>query len=99
MRNAAAFQAIGPAVSHTQFALRITHYPSRLHRRPVAPRAERLPLNARRLSRCIIQRQPWTALRLEERMMESVRLGYVGAGWMAQRVHLPNFASLPDCQV
>lgn len=32
-------------------------------------------------------------------MMETVRLGYVGAGWMAQRVHLPNFASLPDCQV
>jgi predicted dehydrogenase len=28
-----------------------------------------------------------------------VRLGYVGAGSLAQRVHLPNFASLPDCEL
>lgn len=28
---------------------------------------------------------------------EPVRLGYVGAGNLAQRVHLPNFASLPGC--
>ncbi|MGH2371597.1 MAG: Gfo/Idh/MocA family protein, partial [Chloroflexota bacterium] len=28
-----------------------------------------------------------------------VRLGYVGCGSMAQRVHLPNFTSLPDCEV
>ena len=28
-----------------------------------------------------------------------LRLGYVGCGMMAQRVHLPNFASLPDCEV
>ncbi len=31
--------------------------------------------------------------------MDIVRLGYVGAGWMAQRVHLPSFTSLPDCRV
>jgi len=31
--------------------------------------------------------------------MEKVRLGYVGAGFMAQAVHLPNFAALPDCEV
>ncbi|MBI3971949.1 MAG: Gfo/Idh/MocA family oxidoreductase [Chloroflexi bacterium] len=28
-----------------------------------------------------------------------VRLGYVGAGNLAQRVHLPNFASLPGCEL
>lgn len=32
-------------------------------------------------------------------MAKGVRLGYVGAGFMAQKVHLPNFTSLPDCQV
>jgi len=31
--------------------------------------------------------------------MPPVRLGYVGCGFMAQKVHLPNFASLPDCQL
>ncbi len=31
--------------------------------------------------------------------MEKVRLGYVGAGFMAQAVHLPNFTALPDCKV
>jgi predicted dehydrogenase len=31
--------------------------------------------------------------------MSIVRLGYVGAGFMAQKVHLPNFASLPDCRL
>jgi predicted dehydrogenase len=30
---------------------------------------------------------------------EVVRLGYVGAGFMAQKVHLPNFASLPNCRL
>ncbi|MCS7253733.1 MAG: Gfo/Idh/MocA family oxidoreductase [Armatimonadota bacterium] len=30
---------------------------------------------------------------------EVIRLGYVGAGFMAQKVHLPNFASLANCQV
>lgn len=29
----------------------------------------------------------------------SIRLGYVGCGYMAQQVHLPNFASIPDCQL
>lgn len=28
-----------------------------------------------------------------------IRLGYVGCGFMAQKVHLPNFASLPDCEI
>jgi len=31
--------------------------------------------------------------------MEKVRLGYVGAGFVAQAVHLPNFTALPDCEV
>jgi predicted dehydrogenase len=31
--------------------------------------------------------------------MDRVRLGYVGCGALAQRVHLPNFASLPDCDL
>ncbi|HEX2515770.1 MAG TPA: Gfo/Idh/MocA family oxidoreductase, partial [Chloroflexota bacterium] len=30
---------------------------------------------------------------------EPVRLAYVGAGSLAQRVHLPNFTSLPGCRV
>jgi predicted dehydrogenase len=30
---------------------------------------------------------------------EPVRLGYVGCGFMAQNVHLPNFASLQDCRL
>jgi len=28
-----------------------------------------------------------------------IRLGYVGCGFMAQNVHLPNFSSLPGCQL
>jgi predicted dehydrogenase len=28
-----------------------------------------------------------------------IRLGYVGAGFLAQHVHLPNFCSLPGCQL
>jgi predicted dehydrogenase len=28
-----------------------------------------------------------------------IRLGYVGCGFMAQNVHLPNFSSLNDCQL
>ncbi|GEM_PF-4663019 len=32
-------------------------------------------------------------------MQKVVRLGYVGAGFMAQKVHLPNFTNLPGCQV
>jgi hypothetical protein len=31
--------------------------------------------------------------------VEKIRLGYVGAGFMAQAVHLPNFTALPDCEV
>ena len=31
--------------------------------------------------------------------MEVVRLGYVGAGFMAQKVHLPNFASISNCRL
>ena len=29
----------------------------------------------------------------------TIRLGYVGGGFMAQKVHLPNFASIPDCAI
>ncbi len=32
-------------------------------------------------------------------MPDRIRVGYVGCGMMAQRVHLPNFASLPDCEL
>ena len=28
-----------------------------------------------------------------------IRLGYVGCGFMAQNAHLPNFSSLPGCQL
>ena len=31
--------------------------------------------------------------------MDTIRLGYVGCGFMAQKVHLPNFSSLPGCKV
>jgi predicted dehydrogenase len=31
--------------------------------------------------------------------MEPVRLGYVGCGFMAQKVHLPNFANIPGCRL
>ena len=31
--------------------------------------------------------------------MDKVRLGYVGCGFMAQKVHIPNFAALPDCEL
>ena len=31
--------------------------------------------------------------------MKSVRLGYVGCGFMAQKVHLPNFSAIPECEV
>ncbi len=30
---------------------------------------------------------------------EPVRLGYIGCGFMAQNVHLPNFATLDDCRL
>ena len=31
--------------------------------------------------------------------MSTIRLGYVGCGFMAQKVHLPNFAALPGCEL
>jgi len=31
--------------------------------------------------------------------MERVRLGYVGCGFMAQKVHIPNFSSIPGCEL
>ena len=31
--------------------------------------------------------------------MNKIRLGYVGCGFMAQKVHIPNLASLPDCEL
>lgn len=31
-------------------------------------------------------------------MPDPVRFGYVGCGYIAQQVHLPNFASLPQCK-
>src|SRR5579884_3466825 len=32
-------------------------------------------------------------------IMARIRLGYIGCGMMAQRVHIPNFASIPECQL
>jgi predicted dehydrogenase len=31
--------------------------------------------------------------------MSKIRLGYVGCGFMAQKVHLPNFKTVPDCEL
>ena len=31
--------------------------------------------------------------------MSKVRLGYVGCGFMAQKVHIPNFSSIPECDL
>jgi len=31
--------------------------------------------------------------------MEPVKLGYVGCGFMAQRVHIPNFIGIDDCEL
>ena len=31
--------------------------------------------------------------------MEPIKLGYVGCGFMAQKVHIPNFTSLPACEL
>jgi predicted dehydrogenase len=30
--------------------------------------------------------------------MERVKIGYVGCGFMAQKVHIPNFISIPECE-
>src|ERR687885_144994 len=35
----------------------------------------------------------------EEVHMRNIRLGYVGCGFMAQKVHLPNFTTIPGCEV
>lgn len=32
-------------------------------------------------------------------MMRRLRLGYVGCGFMAQKVHIPNFVSIPECEL
>ena len=31
--------------------------------------------------------------------MNRIRLGYVGCGFMAQKVHIPNFLAIPDCEL
>ena len=31
--------------------------------------------------------------------MEKRRLGYIGCGFMAQKVHIPNFTSISDCEL
>jgi len=31
--------------------------------------------------------------------MSPIKLGYVGCGFMAQKVHIPNFLSIPDCEL
>lgn len=31
--------------------------------------------------------------------MEKVQLGYIGCGFMGQKVHIPNFASIPECEL
>jgi predicted dehydrogenase len=31
--------------------------------------------------------------------MEPIKLGYVGCGFMAQRVHIPNFIGIDDCEL
>jgi predicted dehydrogenase len=34
-----------------------------------------------------------------EKSMDKLRLGYIGCGFMAQRVHLPNFAAIPGVEL
>jgi predicted dehydrogenase len=31
--------------------------------------------------------------------MNKVRIGYVGCGYMAQKVHIPNFTTIPNCEL
>ncbi|MEA3346194.1 MAG: Gfo/Idh/MocA family oxidoreductase [Chloroflexota bacterium] len=31
--------------------------------------------------------------------MNPIKLGYVGCGFMAQKVHIPNFLSIPECEM
>jgi len=35
----------------------------------------------------------------ESRTTEPLKVGYVGCGFMAQKVHIPNLVSLPDCRL
>jgi predicted dehydrogenase len=42
----------------------------------------------------------WSSLFPKERnALDKVRLGYVGCGFMAQKVHIPNFASIDGCEL
>ncbi len=31
--------------------------------------------------------------------MTRIKIGYIGCGFMAQKVHIPNFASIPECEI
>ncbi len=31
--------------------------------------------------------------------MDRIKIGYIGCGFMAQKVHIPNFASIPECEI
>lgn len=31
--------------------------------------------------------------------MEPIKLGYIGCGFMAQKVHIPNFVGIPECEL
>ncbi len=31
--------------------------------------------------------------------MEKIKIGYIGCGFMAQKVHIPNFGSIPECEI
>ena len=31
--------------------------------------------------------------------MERIKIGYIGCGFMAQKVHIPNFACIPECEI
>ncbi|MDQ1317469.1 MAG: hypothetical protein QG588_1121 [Candidatus Poribacteria bacterium] len=33
------------------------------------------------------------------KIMGTVKLGYIGCGFMAQKVHIPNFISIPECEL
>jgi predicted dehydrogenase len=36
---------------------------------------------------------------MQETLSRPIRLGYVGCGFMAQKVHLPNFQAIADCEL
>src|SRR5438105_8920099 len=58
------------------------------------------PARAGWFGRSTIDHQPSA---LEERTVTTeprpVRFGYVGCGFMAQKVHLPNFSRIPGCEL